>query len=319
MNDIKTVSIVMCTYNGEKFLQEQIDSIIRQTYPIHELIVQDDCSTDKTVDIIKEYTVNYPFIKLYINERNMGYNRNFHSVLRKAQGEFIFISDQDDVWSPDKLETMINCIGNHSLCFSHSASYNFFEEGNIPSPSPISYAPERLLFTNAISGHTMLLKREFVQQITYWNYQMYYDWWLAINACLADGIIECQETLAWHRVHESSAIEMQKATDAKQAKSNLSPYIKGVIHYRRLQKKSKWKECFGYIYKQAACNPQCDILMQLAGLMLSKSLFSLFKLCNQCMKRRKQIYPYTQNNKLLAQIRGFCFPLFYAYNNHLFD
>ena len=61
----KTVSVVMCTYNGEKYLREQMDSILAQTYPIHEIIVCDDCSTDGTMNILQEYATKFPFIKIH--------------------------------------------------------------------------------------------------------------------------------------------------------------------------------------------------------------------------------------------------------------
>ena len=61
----KTVSVVMCTYNGEKYLREQMDSILAQTYPIHEIIVCDDCSTDGTMNILQEYATKFPFIKVH--------------------------------------------------------------------------------------------------------------------------------------------------------------------------------------------------------------------------------------------------------------
>lgn len=70
---MKTVSIVMCTYNGEQFLREQLDSILAQTYPIHELIIQDDCSTDHTADIVREYARQYPFIRFYANLKSATY------------------------------------------------------------------------------------------------------------------------------------------------------------------------------------------------------------------------------------------------------
>lgn len=73
-----SISVVMCTYNGDKYLEQQIDSILCQTYPIHELIIQDDCSTDRTVTIIEAYQKRDPRVKLYINEAPLGFNYNFH-------------------------------------------------------------------------------------------------------------------------------------------------------------------------------------------------------------------------------------------------
>lgn len=99
---MKTVSIVMCTYNGEQFLREQLDSILAQTYPIHELIIQDDCSTDHTADIVREYARQYPFIRFHANISNLGFNRNFQDALSKAEGDYIAIADQDDIWYEEK-------------------------------------------------------------------------------------------------------------------------------------------------------------------------------------------------------------------------
>ena len=71
-----TVAVVMCTYNGEKYLRQQLDSILAQTYPIQELIVQDDCSTDTTLTILHEYEAKAPFMKVLANNNNRGLNFN---------------------------------------------------------------------------------------------------------------------------------------------------------------------------------------------------------------------------------------------------
>ena len=80
-----SISVVMCTYNGDKYLEQQIDSILCQTYPIHELIIQDDCSTDRTVTIIEAYQKRDPRVKLYINEAPLGFNYNFSSAFAAEQ------------------------------------------------------------------------------------------------------------------------------------------------------------------------------------------------------------------------------------------
>ena len=115
MDTSKTVDVVMCTYNGERYLREQLDSIIGQTYPIHRLIVQDDRSTDGTVAIVREYAARYPFISLYVNGRNLGYNLNFKSAVMRATADFVAISDQDDVWFADKIARQVEAIGGHNI------------------------------------------------------------------------------------------------------------------------------------------------------------------------------------------------------------
>ena len=119
----KTVSVVMCTYNGEKYLREQMDSILAQTYPIHEIIVCDDCSTDGTMNILQEYATKFPFIKVHRNTRNKGCNQNFHDIFYQVSKkvDYIAISDQDDIWFPEKIGKLVQLIEKeegYNLCFS---------------------------------------------------------------------------------------------------------------------------------------------------------------------------------------------------------
>ena len=74
------------------------------TYPIAEIIVQDDGSTDNTVNILRQYAERVPQMQIHVNEKNLGFNRNFHTACLRATADYIAISDQDDVWMPNKLE-----------------------------------------------------------------------------------------------------------------------------------------------------------------------------------------------------------------------
>lgn len=88
----------MATYNGEKYLREQIDSIFNQTVQDFELIVCDDCSTDTTWNILLDYQVQDKRIKCYRDEENLGFKKNFEKAIGLCTGEYIALSDQDDVW-----------------------------------------------------------------------------------------------------------------------------------------------------------------------------------------------------------------------------
>lgn len=112
MNPNKTVSVVMCTFNGERYVREQLDSIVAQTYPIHELIIEDDGSTDRTVEICREYASRYPFIRVVVNERNLGLDANFEAATMRSTGDFVALSDQDDVWYPEKISRQVAAIGD---------------------------------------------------------------------------------------------------------------------------------------------------------------------------------------------------------------
>jgi glycosyltransferase involved in cell wall biosynthesis len=102
------ISIVMTVYNGEKYLKEQIDSFLNQTLLPNEIIIADDCSSDKTIEIIEKYKKNFPNkIKIFKNEHNLGFTKNFEKAISKSSGDIIFLSDQDDVWYKNKIQTVI--------------------------------------------------------------------------------------------------------------------------------------------------------------------------------------------------------------------
>ncbi len=101
-----TVSVAMATYNGEKYLREQLDSIYGQTLVPDEVVVYDDKSSDGTVEILEEYKIKYG-LKYYINDVNHGVNRNFENAIRACVGDYVAISDQDDKWFPNKVHDSI--------------------------------------------------------------------------------------------------------------------------------------------------------------------------------------------------------------------
>lgn len=96
------ISVCMATYNGEKYIAEQIKSILIQLSESDELIIFDDCSSDETVKIIELF--KDPRINLNINKRNLGVVKTFENAILQAKGNYIFLSDQDDIWMPNKVE-----------------------------------------------------------------------------------------------------------------------------------------------------------------------------------------------------------------------
>lgn len=98
------ISIAMCTYNGERFLREQLESILNQTRLPDELIVCDDKSSDKTLEILKNFSSQCPFpVHLFINKRNLGSTKNFEKAINNCNGDVIILADQDDVWHKEKI------------------------------------------------------------------------------------------------------------------------------------------------------------------------------------------------------------------------
>lgn len=99
------ISVALCTYNGERFLPQQLASIAQQTRPPDELIVCDDRSTDRTVSLLREFAASAPYpVRIYENEQNLGSAANFERAIRLCRGNLIALSDQDDIWYPIRLQ-----------------------------------------------------------------------------------------------------------------------------------------------------------------------------------------------------------------------
>jgi glycosyltransferase involved in cell wall biosynthesis len=112
-----TVSVALATYNGERFVQEQIASIAAQTYAVHEIVICDDASTDSTIDCIEAARQNFSInIRVYKNPENIGFIRNFEKAISLCEGEIIVLCDQDDVWFSNKLERIIHVFSNKPDC-----------------------------------------------------------------------------------------------------------------------------------------------------------------------------------------------------------
>ena len=98
------IDILLATYNGEKYIKEQIDSILNQTYKNIKLIISDDFSKDRTPEILREYAEKDKRIILYIQEKNLGVVKNIEFLLKKVESPYYMLADQDDYWMPEKVE-----------------------------------------------------------------------------------------------------------------------------------------------------------------------------------------------------------------------
>ena len=125
MIENKKIDILMATYNGEKYLAEQIDSIICQTYKNWNLLIRDDGSSDNTFKILKEYEKKDDRIKIIKDKKgNLGIAKNFEELLKISSSELIMFSDQDDVWKKDKIKIMLKYVGNSDLIISDAIVTN---------------------------------------------------------------------------------------------------------------------------------------------------------------------------------------------------
>jgi glycosyltransferase involved in cell wall biosynthesis len=102
------ISVAMCTYNGSRYLAEQLNSIIHQTMPPDEIVICDDCSKDDSVAIAKKILSNWKGkTQIVVNQKNLGFRKNFQKAINLCHGDIIFLSDQDDVWDLEKIQLMM--------------------------------------------------------------------------------------------------------------------------------------------------------------------------------------------------------------------
>lgn len=200
-------SVCMATYNGERYLKEQVDSIVRQLGPDDELVVVDDASHDGTVQLLR--TWDDPRLKLHANEHNLGLIRTFERALQLARGEFIFLADQDDVWLPGKMQTMTAALRDADLVVSDCRVVD--QSLNELAPSFIARrksAPGlwRNLLRNSYLGCCMALRREMLQlALPFPARAPMHDWWLGLVAESFGRTAFLPQPLLLYRRHGSNA------------------------------------------------------------------------------------------------------------------
>jgi len=216
------ISIAMCTYNGEVYLKHQLDSILNQSYKNIELIIVDDISTDNTLNILREYAKTDNRIKIYENEQNLGFIKNFERAISLCSGEFIALSDQDDIWKPQKLEYFYTHINNNILIYSDAILIDENEKKLnkmliSPKKNMISGNNNRaFIFSNCVSGNTLMFKKELTQHILPIPKEInYHDVWIAFVATTYGTITYSDEAMVYYRQHSN-----QITKDTKEKHTN---------------------------------------------------------------------------------------------------
>lgn len=166
------IDIVMATYNGEKHIKTQVLSLMSQTFQNWHLHIYDDCSTDNSVEIIRELCAIDDRISLHLNKKNIGCALTFLNGIRNTESEFVVLCDQDDIWVDSKLEALLSSISHQDisiprLCFSRGYQYDDKSKiitGRINMNVPVNLA-DFLLLNGGIQGCSMIFNHSLVQLI----------------------------------------------------------------------------------------------------------------------------------------------------------
>ncbi len=198
------VSIALASFNGERYLRKQLDSIFSQTLSIYEVVVCDDCSTDHTVDILIEYSQKFN-LKYFVNEKQLGFVKNFEKAISLCSGNFIALSDQDDIWYSNKIEYLLSEIGDNLLIHSNCSLIDENDQVILHDfKGQINTHKNAVDFlkNNVCTGCTMLFRKELVEYILpFPNGLSYHDWYLGIYAAYLGKIRYTEQILTGYRQH----------------------------------------------------------------------------------------------------------------------
>jgi glycosyltransferase involved in cell wall biosynthesis len=221
------LSVALCTYNGARFLSEQLESIAAQSTLPHELVISDDCSSDSTVDIIREFAAGAPFpVSLSVNDSRLGSTKNFEKAISLCQFEVIALCDQDDVWHPQKLSRVAEvfhrderigavfsdaelidensqCLGNtlwSSILFSQREQ-KCFESGE---------GLDVLLKHTLVPGATMAFRSRFRGLVLPIPSKQIHDLWITMLIASVQHLAPLRHALIRYRQHEAQQIGLMK-------------------------------------------------------------------------------------------------------------
>lgn len=269
------VSIVMATYNGAAYIEEQIESLFKNTYTDWILEVSDDGSTDKTLEIVEKFQERYPDkIIIYCNYEQFGATRNFLEAAVRAKGKYVMFCDQDDVWLPDKIEKTLEFMkerektaGNMPVAVFTDAkpvdavlrtisesffSYNVLDMTKTDLP--------HLLIENKVIGCTTMVNRNLLNRITdFPNCARHHDWWVALIASVFGDLAYLDEVTMLYRQHGDNVVGSQSFF------SYLVDRVKNIkVQRNALIKTEKQAWEFYEIYKKYILEEQAQILQDFA-------------------------------------------------------
>lgn len=220
------VDILLATYNGEKYIKEQVESILNQTYENIQIIISDDCSTDKTRQVLKEYENNEK-IKIFYQEKNLGYVKNFEFLLKQVESNLYMLSDQDDVWKKEKVEKSVEKIESEKLDLVFGDLEVVDENLNTLYKSYNRYMhlihkikkyqkDYRLQYLyNCMTGCTIISRKNWIDKVLPFptnSKYMIHDYWLGLVIALNGKVGYIEEPYILYRQHEKNQVGSKKAS-----------------------------------------------------------------------------------------------------------
>ncbi len=206
------ISVLISTYNGEKFLAEQLESLLCQTCKIDEVVIVDDCSTDNTVAIARQYISDHCLEdawKVYVNEQNVGWRINFMRGVTMTTGDILFFCDQDDIWLENKVEIMVGVLEKNQQ-LTVAASNETLWDGNVSTKAKVTsdvfdiieMGKQEDTYFIRCSGCTMAIRRTFIDRVLKYHKDGWaHDDFFWKIAGLDGTLALVRESTILHRIH----------------------------------------------------------------------------------------------------------------------
>ncbi len=236
------ISIVMTSYNGERFLSKQLLSLKNQTIKVDEVIIIDDNSIDETVSVISNFIeeFNLEHWKLHTNPTNIGFKKNFEKALKFASGDLIYLCDQDDIWNLDKIEVMHKVFDENNHIKLLASSFSFINQEGIPfeieqiknksnqNMLPLSVKKndvirinyDFVLKENFAQGCCMAITKEIVDDyLLRKNTQLPHDWSMVLLAASQDSCYFYNRECIQYRIHDKNTIGLDSLVQGNRLQS----------------------------------------------------------------------------------------------------
>lgn len=250
----KKYSVAMATYNGEKYILEQLNSIINQTLKPDEIVICDDCSSDRTAEIIKDLANNTEIpIFLHQNISNLGFRKNFEQCIQLCQYEIVFLCDQDDVWLPTKAEKLMGLFYNDErLVYAFSNSYVTNENLSIVTHDSWFRrwdSMDRQQFFDVVQtrifplGYEIAVKRSIIDEIV--PFMADHDGWISLCAPIFGNVKALNENLVYYRRHNTTT------SSAFHARKSYWKMIRSLFS-KTYREHFVWYDCELLLYKKVA-------------------------------------------------------------------
>lgn len=267
------ISVAMATYNGERFLQEQLDSLAQQTLLPFELVACDDGSTDSTLDILRRFQALAPFpVRIYRNKTRLGSGFNFLAALGRCIGDLVAFCDQDDIWKEHKLSVCVEIMRDPGVSLvSHSAGVFSSQPLSHPWRQPNhclsvwrscrDFAVQRW----TLLGFSIVLRRAVLDQLPVPEYSAVlssvcaHDVLATIAALSCGRVVLLPDELALHRLHEGNVTLRPRAAGLTRLAPNPRALERGAENYAGLARFLRYAMSFCH---QSAHENFCEYIRQ---------------------------------------------------------